>query len=239
MGRMTELRVAAEVAEAFPALAVAAVVAEGLRGDAAWPEAERALAGLEAAAADGGWAPLDETDPALASWHAVYRAFGTNPRRFRPSVDALARRLGKSGRVPRISAAVDAYNAVSLTHGLPAGAFDLAAVRGPVDLRFAVPGDLFTPLGEPDTAEEARPGEVVYADADGVLTRHWNHRDADRTKVTPASRDVVFLMETVEPDAGRKTLDQAAGQLTALLTPHADRVGGHVLTTEHRGAQLR
>ncbi|WP_049580182.1 B3/4 domain-containing protein [Streptomyces sp. SBT349] len=235
---MTELRVAAAVCEAFPALAVAAVVAEGVRGDAPWPETEPLLSGLEAAAAEGGWSPPAETDPPLATWHAAYRAFGTNPRRFRPSMDALARRLGKTGRLPRISPAVDAYNAVSVIHGIPSGALDLAAVSGDIDLRFAVPGDAFTPLGEPDTVEEARPGEVVYADAESVLTRHWNHRDSDRTKVTPGSTDVVFLLETVDPATGRKVQDQAIDQLTALLVPHAIHVTAHLLTPEHPTARL-
>ncbi|MDT0446409.1 B3/B4 domain-containing protein [Streptomyces johnsoniae] len=236
---MTELRVAAAVGEAFPALAVAAVVAGDLRGDTPWQETERLLAELETAAADGDWSPPAESDPGLASWHAAYRAFGTNPRRFRPSVDALCRRLGKSGRLPRISPAVDTYNAVSVGHGLPAGAFDLAAVRGDVELRFAARGDTFTPLGEPDTTEEARTGEVVYADAADVLTRHWNHRDSDRTKVTPASREVVFLLETVEPGTGRKVLDQAADQLAGLLTPHAAVVDTHLLTPDHPAVRLR
>jgi DNA/RNA-binding domain of Phe-tRNA-synthetase-like protein len=238
---MTQLRVASEVCEAFPHLAVAAVVASELRGGKPWEETEPLLAGLERAAADGGWQPLAETDPLLASWHAAYRAFGTNPRRFRPSVDALSRRLAKSGRLPRVNPAVDAYNAVSLTHGIPAGAFDLAAVRGDISLRLATDADAFTPLGEPGTAEPARPGEVVYADeADtaAVLTRHWNHRDSDRTKVTPESRRVVFLLETVDPDAGPKALDQAVEQLTSLLGPHAGRVGTHLLTPASPAASL-
>jgi hypothetical protein len=34
------------------------------------------------------------------SWHEAYRKFGTNPRRIRPSVDALHRRLASQGRLP-------------------------------------------------------------------------------------------------------------------------------------------
>lgn len=162
---MTELRVAAAVGEAFPDVAVAAVVAEGVRGEESWPGTERLLAALEADAAAGDWTAPAETDPLLASWQTVYRAFGTNPRRFRPSMDALARRLARSGRLPRVSAAVDTYNVVSAAHHIPAGAFDLTAVRGDIELRFAAPGDALTLLGEPDTVEDARPGEVVYADA--------------------------------------------------------------------------
>ncbi|RKN03711.1 B3/4 domain-containing protein [Streptomyces radicis] len=236
---MTELWVAADVCEAFPALAVAAVVAEGVRGQDPWPETERLLSDVESSAGDGGWTAPAESDPSPASWHAAYRAFGTNPRRFRPSMDALARRLGKTGRLPRISPAVDAYNAVSVTHAIPAGAFDLGAVRGDIALRFAVPGDAFVPLGEPDTVEEARPGEVVYADGDGVLTRHWNHRDSDRTKVTPGSSDVVFLLETVEPGTGRKVVEQAVDQLAGLVAPHATRLTTHLLTPAHPAKRLR
>ncbi|MGP3970910.1 B3/B4 domain-containing protein [Streptomyces sp. 6N223] len=239
---MTKLRVADEIGAAFPHLAVAAVVATDLEGGEPWEDAEALLAGLERAAAAGGWQPPAETDPLLASWHAAYRAFGTNPRRFRPSVDALGRRLAKSGRLPRVNAAVDAYNAVSLTHGVPAGAFDLAAVRGGITLRFATGEETFTPLGEPETAEPVRAGEVIYADenADGpaVLTRHWNHRDSDRTKVTPDSRHVVFLLETVDPDAGPKALDQAADQLASLLGPRAGSVATHLLTPAGPAATL-
>jgi DNA/RNA-binding domain of Phe-tRNA-synthetase-like protein len=239
MGERRELRVAAPVCAAFGDLAVAAVTARGLRPDAAWErETDALLAALEADAAAGTWAPPGEDDPLLASWQTVYRAFGTNPRRFRPSMDALGRRLAKTGRLPRISPAVDTYNAVSVTHHVPAGAFDLAAVRGDIELRFAVAGDLFTPLGEPDTTEEARPGEVVYADRDGVLTRHWNHRDSDRTKVTPASRDVLFLAEAVDPGAGRAALDRAAAHLAELLAPRAEAVTTHLLTAAEPAAPL-
>ena len=54
---------------------------------------------------------------------------------------------------------------------------------GPIEIRPARAGDAFTPLGEPDSTEEPRPGEVVYAIGSEVLTRHWNYRDSERTKV--------------------------------------------------------
>ena len=65
-------------------------------------------------------------------------------------------------------------------------------------VRFAAGDEDFTPLGEPDITEHPRPGEVIYTDAKSVLTRHWNHRDADRTKVTEDSARIVFLLETTD-----------------------------------------
>jgi DNA/RNA-binding domain of Phe-tRNA-synthetase-like protein len=215
---VTTLTVADDVRAAFAQLYIAAVTADGVDNAASWPEVAGRLDAVEQAGSS-----IGDDDPRIAGWHAAYRQFGTNPRRQRPSVDALTRRLVRTGRLPRINALVDAYNLVSVTHVVPAGAFDLDRVDGDIEVRLAAPGDAFTPLGEPDTVEQPHDGEVVYADASGVLTRHWNHRDADRTKVTPASRQVLIVLEAVDT-AHHRTVDAAADDLAALLTPHAKAV---------------
>jgi DNA/RNA-binding domain of Phe-tRNA-synthetase-like protein len=71
-----------------------------------------------------GTSTVPEDDPHVEAWRTAYRAFGTNPKRVRPSVDALRRRLARSGRLPRINPAVDCYNLISVISGVPAGAFD-------------------------------------------------------------------------------------------------------------------
>ncbi|MFF0411121.1 B3/4 domain-containing protein [Kitasatospora sp. NPDC004745] len=226
---MPDFRLDPAVADAFPDARVALVTATGLRGRDPWPATEAALADLERQVADGTWQPADESDPRIGAWHLAYRSFGTNPRRVRPSVDALGRRLAKRGALPRINPAVDSYNAVSVRHGLPAGAFDLDRVTGDVVIRRADGTEAFTPLGEPDTVEHPAPGEVVYADAVGVLTRHWNHRDAHRTRVTEDSTRVVFLLETLHATRDGHLLEAAVGRLRGLLTPHADHTAVHHL----------
>lgn len=198
-----------EVAAAYPEADVRLVVARGL--------------------VNSGWSvdppparPYDESAPEIATWHAAFRSFGTNPRRSRPSVDALLRRFDRSGSLPRINPAVDAYNSVSVRFGVPAGAFDLDRLPGDVLIRYAADGDEFTPLGEPDVVEKPNPGEVVYAAGSTVLTRHWNHRDSDLTKLTEATTDAVFILERVSTAV--TTLPAAADALAALLTPHAESV---------------
>ncbi|CAL9426872.1 hypothetical protein SUDANB6_01968 [Streptomyces sp. enrichment culture] len=226
---MTAFRLAPAVADAFPGTLVAVVTATGLRGHEPWPATATTLDDLERQFADGTWAPADENDPRIEAWHTAYRSFGTNPRRVRPSVDALGRRLVKKGSLPRINPAVDSYNAVSVRHGLPAGAFDLAHVTGDVDIRHADGTESFTPLGEPDTVENPRAGEIVYADATGVLTRHWNHRDAHRTRVTEDSTHVAFVLETLHAPRDGDLVRAAADELRDLLAPHADRTAVHCL----------
>ncbi|MET9916505.1 phenylalanine--tRNA ligase beta subunit-related protein [Streptomyces sp. NPDC006435] len=226
---MTAFRIAPTVVAAFPDTLVALVTATGLRGREPWPGTVAALAELEGRLADGSWHPADETDPRIEAWHTAYRSFGTNPRRVRPSVDALGRRLAKKGALPRINPPVDSYNAVSVRHGLPAGAFDLDRVTGDVEIRHADGSESFTPLGEPDTVENPGPGEIVYADTTGVLTRHWNHRDAHRTRVTEDSTDVVFILETLHAARDGHLVESAAHELRDLLAPHAGRTAVHRL----------
>ena len=227
---MTELRVSEAVCQAFPRLRIAVVMARGFDGHEPWPEADSELAALENAARDGHTLPAGESDPHIAAWYAAYRAFGTNPKRERPSVDALRRRLARSARLPRINAAVDCYNLVSVSHGVPAGAFDLDAVHGDIVIGFASGHEEFTPLGEPGTSEHPRPGEVIYADRTSVLTRHWNHRDADRTKVTQDSRNIVFLLETTESAAFGQEVDAAAEDLAARVATFSGQVSTRWLT---------
>ncbi|MFD3357741.1 B3/B4 domain-containing protein [Streptomyces fradiae] len=230
---MTAFRIAPAVADAFPGTLVALVTASGLRNRETWPATAAAVEELERRLADGTWRPADETDPRVGAWHTAYRSFGTNPRRVRPSVDALGRRLAKKGALPRVNPAVDAYNSVSVRHGLPAGAFDLDHVTGDVEIRLADGTEDFTPLGEPGTVEHPRTGEVVYADAAGVLTRHWNHRDAHRTRVTGGSARVAFILETVEASRDGHLVEAAAEELRALLAPHSTATAVHRLTPGH------
>jgi DNA/RNA-binding domain of Phe-tRNA-synthetase-like protein len=226
---MTRLAVCDEVCAAFGGLRIIAVVVSGFDGASPWPELDARFAELQAGAGD---LPGDGVgdDPHLAAWQAAYRTFGTNPRRQRPSAEALRRRLARSGELPRINPAVDCYNLVSASFGVPAGAFDLDQVRGDITVRFADGSEAFTPLGEPGSTENPHPGEVIYTDAAGVLTRHWNHRDADRTKVTAESKQIVFLLETVDGAAFGARLDEATRSLTELLQDRAPTVITHQIT---------
>ncbi|TXS46965.1 B3/4 domain-containing protein [Streptomyces sp. t39] len=230
---MTTFRLSPAVADAFPDTLVAVVITTGLRGREAWPATTAALQDLEQQVAAGTWAPADESDPRIEAWHTAYRSFGTNPRRIRPSVDALGRRLAKKGSLPRINPAVDSYNAVSVRHGLPAGAFDLDRVTGDVEIRYADSSETFTPLGEPGTTENPRAGEIIYADTTDVLTRHWNHRDAHRTRVTEDSTHVAFVLETLHATRDGHLLRTAAGELQDLLTGHSTRSTVHYLGPAH------
>lgn len=222
---MRSFEIHPDVADMFPSMLVCFVVASGVRNDEPWPAVEEDLATLERAAADGSWT-IESQATGTSSWHEAYRRFGTNPKRMRPSMEALARRLDRKHELPRISGAVDSYNAVSVRHGVPAGAFDLDGLPGDVVVRRAdAASDEFVPLGEPDAVEHPTDGEVVYASGSRILTRSWNYRDSDLTKVVPASTSIVFMVERATEDGcSRDALVRAQEALAASVKQHADTV---------------
>lgn len=230
----------ADVGNDFPEARICFVVALGLRNDRAWHDAEEALLQLERQVAQDQWRPYDKTHPAIRSWHDAYRRFGTNPNRNRPSVDALSRRLARNGQLPRINPAVNTYNMVSVRFGTPVGAFDLDRLNGSVLIRYGKEGDIFVPLGEPGVAEAPRAGEVVYACGNLVLTRHWNYRDADSTKVADDSKNVVFVIERISSSAiPNEVIKDAQDMLMSLLRPHADTVIGTAIEPEAPSTDLQ
>jgi DNA/RNA-binding domain of Phe-tRNA-synthetase-like protein len=225
--RLLHLAIAPEIAARYPDCRTAVVLALGVDNSGRWSEADAELTALEIEVADGRRRIPDEEHPAIAAWHDLLRSFGTNPRRLRPSVDALGRRLVRSGRLPRISPLVDTCNLVSLRHTLPTGGYDLAHIRHGFTLRYARPDDVHIPLGQPQERETPLPGEVVYADGQQVLTRHWNHRDADNTKVTEDTVDAVLFLEGISPAIGPDVLEKAQRELADRVAPHAESVTLH------------
>ncbi len=132
--------------------------------------------------------------PHIASWRELYRSFGTKPGDYRPSAEALIRRCIKEEKLPRINNAVDLYNIVSVEHMIPMGGFDLDNVDGDIYLRYSQGNESFIPLG-PGKPEETYKGEVVYADNTSILTRRWNYRDADETKITEKTQNLVMFLD--------------------------------------------
>ena len=164
------------------------------------------------------------THPAVAPWRNAYRAFGAKPAKFRSSIENLLR-SARSGTIRTINPLVDLYNTVSLRHFLPCGGEDLAAIVGSLALTRAVGGEPFVPLGL-DEEQPPSPGEVIYRDEVGVICRCWNWREADRTKLTPATTDAFLCIEGVPP-AGVAAVQAACEDLARLVR---EQLGAVTLT---------
>lgn len=132
----------------------------------------------------------------IKAWRAAYSACGLNPKSHRPTHEALARRLLKSRSFPKINGIVDVYLTNQIEHLVPHGGYDLAHLQGNLELARSPGGEPFEPLGGGSELTDA--GELVYRDAARVLTRRWNYRDCEYTKLDVGTRRFLLMIEGFE-----------------------------------------
>ena len=136
--------------------------------------------------------------PRMASWREAYRAFGAKPAKFRPSMEAMARRVVKNQELPRISALVDIGNVLSLRHLVPAGGHAIDVVIKDIELRPANGSEEFIAFGS-EVVENPEPGEIIFVEDNTVLTRRWTWRQAQHTLVVPSTTAIELNIDGMPP----------------------------------------
>jgi DNA/RNA-binding domain of Phe-tRNA-synthetase-like protein len=228
------------ILERFPGYSAAVVYAQGLENGESDSESASWLREAEARVR----ATVPEPASAhlhLGAWRSVFAAFGSKPSKFLCSAEALVKRVLKGEEVPPINRVVDAYNAVSLRHVLPAGGEDLDRLESDLTLAFSdgtEPFDLMSgggdiPGADPRRVESPDPGEVVWKDSAGVTCRRWNWRQCRRTRLLPETKNAYFVIDRLAPYP-RSVLEQAAADLADLLRRISP---GASLETEFFGAK--
>ena len=131
--------VAAEVFARFPHYLRGVVVAHGVRNGPSSPELVALLREAEASVRERLQPEEITTHPRIASWRAAFKAQGINPKDFRCSVEAMARRALEAGR--DILASVE-FTHDSLESSLRSGAVTLGIKAGQMfqPIRVAVCG---------------------------------------------------------------------------------------------------
>ncbi len=141
----------------------------------------------------------------------AYRDFfwraGIDPTKNRPAAEALIRRVLGGKAIPCVNTLVDAYNLASISTEIALAAFDSDKLRGDLLMRFATKGEEFLGIGMKEPML-LRGGEVVISDAE-KLVAIYPHRDADNTKVTEETKNVLLLICGV-PGISEERLSQAA-----------------------------
>jgi DNA/RNA-binding domain of Phe-tRNA-synthetase-like protein len=171
-------------------------------------ERDPALDGPLAAAADAARA---RDVAGIDAARALYRAFGIDPTRTRPSSEALLRRVCRGEPLPRINTAVDVGNWCSLEVQLPYGLYDADALEPPLALRRGGPGDEYAGIGKDVVHLEGRP---ALFDARGPFGNPSS--DSARTMTGVGSRAVlavVFAPRSIPRDRMGQVLDMTAARL--------------------------
>ncbi len=207
--------IADEVFARFPEYRRGVVLAYDVRNGASTMGLVKMLRDVEKAARERLHVDTLTAEPRLASWREAFRQLGYKPGDFRPSIEALLRRVLRGQELPSINALVDIGNIVSLRHLLPVGGHAIDGLTGDIALRPASGAEEFVAFGS-DEMEHPAPGEFVFAEGDKVLTRRWIWRQAKHTLTLPETTAIEFNIDGL-PLSGRADVEAAGKDVMELV----------------------
>lgn len=182
----------------FPGYVRGVVVAHGVTNGESSSELVRLLRDAEEALRKRLDIDSLAEQPKIASWREAYRTFGAKPSKFRPSMEAMTRRVLRNEEIPSINALVDIGNIISLKYLVPAGGHAIDVLTQDITLREATGDEEFMPFGS-DQMEKPLPGEVIFAEGNTVLTRRWTWRQATHTLLLPSSTAIELNVDGLPP----------------------------------------
>lgn len=210
-----QLEIESEVLEVFPHVTIGVVSGfiKNVR-----PEIEISIAQIRSAAltqlcAAGLTGENLLSHPNISAWRNAYQRFGVKAKTHKPTHEALVRRLLKDGLFPNINPIVDIYLSNQAAHLLPHGGYDAVTISGTLRLAISPGGEAFDPLGGDE--EMTNPNEVVYRDEKRILTRRWNYRDCDATKITSNTNRFILMIESPSPEIPDEAIEKASQALVA------------------------
>ncbi len=188
-----DLEISGDVSSRFPGLRVRLLEIRGVRVDPADEGLESFKEKVYGRIRSAHSMETIRDDPVFRSYRDFYWSLGIDPTKTRPASEALVRRIVAGKGLPRINTLVDSYNLASAMSGIPLAAFDSDRLAGSaLRMRFSRPGEEFLGIGM-DSPRELTGREIVVEDGAGLVAI-YPYRDADRTKVTGSTRNVLIMV---------------------------------------------
>lgn len=157
---------------------------------------------------------LAEAEPTRGV-RAMFRAWGVDPSKYRPSSEALLRRVVQGKGLYRVSNLVDIGNLGSIETGWPYGCYDRVRLTPPITFRNGTPGETYEGIGKRTWHLEGRP---VLADTQGPFGSPIS--DSTRSMIGETAHDILTVIYapsgSLEP-----ALQAAMARLAERLTQFA------------------
>lgn len=193
----------------FSGVAISADIVNSEPDDALWCEIDSRVAAYREAYTVDSVKDID----AIRATRDAYRALGKDPSRYRPSAEALCRRVLRGMQLYRVSTVVDLVNLVSMETGYSIGGFDADKIVGDrLVLGVGRDGEPYKGIGRGPLNIASLP---VYRDGAGGIGTPTS--DNERTKIDLATSHLLLIVNSY----GATSPDDAAEELEALLLKYA------------------
>jgi DNA/RNA-binding domain of Phe-tRNA-synthetase-like protein len=152
---------------------------------------------------------------AIRAVRGMFREWDMDPSKYRPSSEALLRRVVQGKGLYRVSNVVDICNIGSIETGWPFGCYDRARISPPVALRHGLAGESYEGIGKKMWHLEGRP---VLADAQSPFGSPIS--DSTRSMITESATEAVTVIYAPAP-ASSVLLEAAMQKLCERFTKFA------------------
>ena len=139
--------------------------------------------------------------PPILATRNTYKKLGKDPNRYRPSSEALRRRILKGVELYKINTLVDAINLISLKTGYSIGGFDANLIQGDLELGVGQKDEPFEAIARGFLNIEGLP---VYRDSIGGIGTPTS--DEERTKISLNTNKLLMLLNAY---SGKEGLEEA------------------------------
>jgi len=211
---MTEIILSPAIRERIPELKFGVLQASGIRVQKEDDRFETALSDLSRYLKNTFSDKLLSANPVVSAVRRMYRQIGWEPTKYRPSSEALARRILKDKGLYRINNVVDLANIVSAKYHLPMGLYDLSKIKGPIKADIGKTAETYQGISRESIHAE---GKIILRDDLGIFGNPT--ADSRRTSITTGTGELLalfFCPATVDDAYLQETLQQLAGYYRAL-----------------------
>jgi DNA/RNA-binding domain of Phe-tRNA-synthetase-like protein len=153
---------------------------------------------------------------------AMFRAWGVDPSKYRPSSEALLRRVVQGKGLYRVSNVVDIGNLGSVETGWPYGCYDRGRIHPPVVFRHGATDERYEGIGKRVWHLGGRP---VLGDTAGPFGSPIS--DSTRSMITESARSVLAVIYA-PVEAADEYLENAMAQLSERLVHFAGALSARV-----------
>ncbi len=119
----------------------------------------------------------------------LYKSFKIDPTKYRPSSEALWRRLKKKGDFPKINPKVDLLNLLSLKYQISCGLYDIDKIRGDITISIGDREDFYRGIRKERINLN---GKILVKDEIGPFGNPSS--DSLRTSVDEQSENIMILL---------------------------------------------
>lgn len=171
--------------------------------------------------------------PGIKEWRALWKKFGADPGRYRPSMEAMMRRIRNQKYLQPLNSGVDLNTFFSLQYEIPVGLYDVSQIEGDSHIRL---GDSETSYTGINGRDNTLSGILCVEDTVGPFGSPFV--DSIRTVVnetTVEGLQIFFLQPSTTMEDAEKLIE-SAGKMFAQV--NGGSYSTFLLDKEHPQASI-